>query len=1512
MKNELFSTVQSEGGLLPVDFLQRILNNDRSLKGLDPASYHLAENERLNEAASRAWSRVAGAWKTFRSAADKLPETDPGTSLTRERWLLILFQELGYGRLISAKAQEIAGKSYPISHFWHDTPIHLVGLNVKMDRRTANIAGAARMSPHSMMQEFLNRSEKHMWGFVSNGLKLRILRDNLSLTRQAYIEFDLAGMMDGEIYSDFALLWMLCHQSRVEAEKTEDCWLERWTQEAYKQGIPALDRLRTGVEKAIEALGKGFLAYPANSNLREKLCFGELDKQDYYRQILRLVYRLLFLFVAEDRKLLLDPKVDKTACNRYNQFYSITRIRQLSGKIRGSKHADIYSGLKIVMDKLGANEGCPELGLPPLGSFLWSEKAISAIADCGISNHDFLLAVRSLEFIEESGKKRQVDYKNLGAEELGSIYESLLELHPKLDINAGRFELDSASGHERKTTGSYYTPTSLIKCLLDSALEPVLNEAARQTNPEKAVLSLKICDPACGSGHFLIAAAHRIAKRLASISTGDEEPSPEATRKALRDVISHCIYGVDSNSMAVELCKVNLWLESLEPGKPLSFLDHKVRCGNSLLGTTPALLTKGIPDEAFEPITGDDKKICQADKKRNKDERVKKQTSLWTYMPWDQLGNLTTAMTYLDDISDDTIEGVQQKQKRYEELVHSSNYLSGHLLADAWCAAFVWLKVNNAISITEDVFRRIERSPHSISPQMQEEIKNIARQYQFFHWHLEFPDVFRVSGKDKQADNKQTGWCGGFNVVLGNPPWERIKLQEKEWFSDIRPDIAEASNAAVRRRMIEALREEDPAIYNAFLEGKRKAEGESHLVRSSDCYPLCGRGDVNTYAIFAELKRNLISPNGRVGCIVPSGIATDDTTKFFFQSLMDNRSLVSLYDFENREGIFPGVHRSYKFCLLTMSGFVCPEKFPLPLEEGKILKKPALGAEFAFFLHRTEQLREEERRFILSAEDIALLNPNTHTCPIFRSKKDAEITKQIYKKCPVLIDENKEDGNPWGISFLRMLDMSNDSHLFRTREQLEVAGFVLDEGGNFVKDNERYLRLYEAKMMHQFDHRFATYEGQSKEQIHNGQCRDFSENERINPTAVTSPRYWAPEANVLQIIHDREYSGKWFVGFRDITNTTNERTAIFSVLPWTGAGHNAPLIFIDNTTKNVLCFLNNINSLCFDYVARQKVGGTHLTYFILKQLPLFLPQRYQKTLFSNQPLADFIAARSLELTYTAWDLQPFAKDCDYDGPPFIWNEERRFLIRCELDALYFHLYGIQRDDVDYIMETFPIVKRKDEAKYGEYRTKRIVMEIYDAMQQAIATGAEYQTLLNPLPADLSVAHPPRQVMDNLAAFAYPHTELEKLLCAVTLELVHATPDMSMDFYLDALIFATNPQNYEGLLSPKDKVELKGIVPKYPQTLFPCQSQGIGWKQIRNHLRIVQAITISNKKEGQILSVGPSSQAVRNDLPKGFEPIIPYALKAAKELQAFFSGKAAGNNLLAAIGQQFLKERTKAA
>jgi hypothetical protein len=1307
-----FTTVITEGGLLPSDLISRLVNDTESLPGTRAEDYRLTPGRQLREIINRSWNDLLGAWQVFQPQIARLPPEDHTANLTWDRWLLPLFAELGYGRLERLpEAITIGDKDYPISHHHEQAFIHLVGWNVRLDRRTAGVVGAARAAPHSMVQELLNRSDEHLWAIVSNGRQLRLLRDNSSLTRAAYVEFDLEQMFSEGIFTDFVALWLLVHASRCEGDPQNDCWLETWATSARQQGVRALDTLGEGFEQAIKTLGQGFLAHPTNTALREGLRDGTLSGQDYYRELLRVVYRIVFLLVAEDRGLLHPPDASTEVKERYVRYFSLSRIRDLARRRRGTKHSDLWEQVAIVSGALGS-EGQPALGLPALNSGLWSAEGTADLGSARLANTHLLEAVRWLAYTRQEQALHRIDYRNLGSEELGSVYESLLELQPELDPTTAAFSLGHAAGNERKTSGSYYTPTSLISSLLDSALEPVLDNAVSKPDPEAALLELRVLDPACGSGHFLVAAAQRIARRLAMLRTGETDPAPDVFRHALREVIGRGMFGIDLNPMAVELCRVSLWLESVEPGKPLSFLDHHVVCGNSLLGVTPEQVAAGIPDDAYKPLSGDERAVVSAQRRRNATERGGQGAfSLWESSVTEE--ELAKSMADVDQLQDDDLEGVETKQARWQSVVDSEGMRRAKFAADAWCAAFVVPKDGSTAEITtSNVRQALEHGLDSLDPRVVEAVARLADEYRFLHLHTAFPQVFS-SGTEGGTESEGTSDQNGFDAVLGNPPWEKVKLAEKEFFATRAPEIADAAGAR-RKRIIAALVESDPELYAEYRRALHHAEAESIFLHTSGGYPLTGRGDVNTYAVFAELMRTAAKATGRCGMIAPTGIATDDTTKHFFSDLVAKRSLVSLYDFENREGIFPAIHSATKFCLLTMTGRVGPT---------------SEGAEFAFFCQRTEDLRDDGRRFTLTPEELALVNPNTRTCPIFRSRRDAELTLGIYRRVPVLIAEGPPEVNFWGIKLATMFHMTNDSGLFRSATECEQLGAHLD--GNVYRhpDARVWLPLYEGKMVGAFDHRAADVVISPTATIRTAQPRYLDSDDHRDASRLPIPRAWVDSADVDGRLHGR--ASESLLTYCRFTSPTNERSMIVSLIPRVAVGDNLFLILCDSSAQRAASVLALLSSFVLDYVARQKVGGTNLNFFIVEQLPVLSPESFDQPLpwTPDQSAAEWVISRVLELTYTAIDLTSFAKELGYDGPPFTWNDERRLLLRAELDACFFHLYGIERDDIEYIMGTFPIVKRRDESTYGEYRTARLILERYDEMSKAAESGVPYRGVL---------------------------------------------------------------------------------------------------------------------------------------------------------------------------------------
>lgn len=490
-------------------------------------------------------------------------------------------------------------------------------------------------------------------------------------------------------------------------------------------------------------------------------------------------------------------------------------------------------------------------------------------------------------------------------------------------------------------------------------------------------------------------------------------------------------------------------------------------------------------------------------------------------------------------------------------------------------------------------------------------------------------------------------------------------------------DIANAPNKAAREKLIKELPKKNTALAQAFEDAKHDAEAQSKFIREGGRFPLTAVGDINTYAVFAEITRSLINDNGRVGVIVPTGIATDMTTKNFFENLINTHNLVSLYDFENREHLFSALHTKTKFCFLIISNAIRNNE--------KMF--------FAFMITNPSQLTHKERIFSLSIEDIYLLNPNSKTCPIFRTNFDCELTKKIYKIVPVL--ENESTGsNPWEISFMSMFHMANDSHLFKNEAR------------------EGLLPLYEAKMFYLYDHRWMTYPNPFSTE------RYVEETEKNNCNFKISPRYWVESQEVYRRLNNK-WNNKWFLGFRDITDSRNERSGVFSIFPLSAVGGTIRIIISNKNVLLLSCLLANQNSAIFDYITKQKIGGLHLTGSILKQLPVIPPEKY------TQKDIEYITPRVLELVYTSWDMQPFALDMGYNGEPFIWNPNKRALIRAELDAYYAKLYQLTRDELRYILdpadvygadfpsETFRVLKNNETKQFGEYRTQRLVLEAWD-------------------------------------------------------------------------------------------------------------------------------------------------------------------------------------------------------
>lgn len=1515
--------IRIEGGLLSTALMQQLRHYQ--LPGQTSEAYDIEKGLKLSDELGRYWRIAQARWQRYSELRQRV-DLDH-TTLAVEQWLLPLFTRvLGY-QINPSEPLQKAERLFPITHTAFDgtVPFVFTGAEYPLDTGDTRFGESGhKRSPAGLLQEYINAEERCMWAFVGNGLTLRLMRDNPAITRPAYVEIDLQRMFDEELYADFTVFWLLLHATRLAPvdSRPDNCYLEQWRNQGLDEGERVLGQLRYGVTQALRIIGTGFVAHPDNHSLRENLKSGELSTDQFFQELLRLIYRMLFLLTTEDRGVLLDPKASNDARTLYQQGYSVGMLRD---RARFKRHHDNYSDAwqQLLVTFAGFSTGQPLLAQPALGG-LFADDQCPNLDKAELANRYLYIALFNLCYFQTGGVLSRVNYKEMD-EELGSIYESLLELIPQFSTN-GQWQFgfigdeadgDGTAGHARKLTGSYYTPHALVQELIKSALEPVLAQRLRENpeNPREALLEITVCDPACGSGHFLLAAARRLAAQLARIDAGSDQPTETDYRHALREVISRCIYGVDINPLAVELCRMALWIEAMEPGKPLGFLDAHIRVGNSLVGVlNPETLKKGIPDKAFQPLTGDDKDIAAALKMRNRlDPRQKEIFGRG-------VADLSACAVDLAAMPEEDLNQVEQKRDAWTAMLYSEACQKEKLRADLYSAAYFAPKTaeNNDNVPTNFELNAIEHD-EAIRPEMRSHIAGLAAGHRFFHWHIAFPEVFEK---------------GGFDVLLGNPPWERIKIQEKEFFASRSQEIAGAANAASRRRKIEALQngtEAENALYREFQYTKHTAEAVSLFVRESGRFPLTARGDINLYAIFAEHFAYAVNDTGRAGILVPTGIATDDSTKIFFSTVVKNNRLFSLFDFENREGLFAGVHRSYKFCLLTLGS-----------------NKQA--AQLSFFATQTPQLKDKRRSFTLSPDEFSLINPNTLTCPVFRSQKDAELTKKIYRTAPILIREatcKRPEDNPWGIKFSRLFDMSNDSSLFKTLDMVRDS-----EAGDMD-----YLPLYEAKMVHQFDHRWATYETDDET------SRDCTLAEKQDPAYHSLPRYWvdswqvtlrtaqvpkavvdAAKSNKSDVINDslaiwaagaallkgdnkkaeallkepltlfntetsekqraalwmaerwplsdHEYNHiseiiatkqdpfpitrqllenrrpQYLLGWRDICRSTDERTAIASIIPHSAVGNNFPLVLVDKSLwgKPLAALYANLCSLVFDFVTRHKVGGTHLNFFIFRQLPVLPPSHY-----SERDLS-FITSRVLELSYTGNSLRPFAEDLGYNGAPFPFDPKRRHQLRCELDAYYARLYQLNRDDLRYILdpaevmgddypsETFRGLKSKEMNQFGEYRTRRLVLEAWDKLE------AESQ-------------RPAAQAYhENPQLFPWPGREA--FVYELIPHLVAAKEGMEFDYYRDAAILASRPDNLRQLLPP----DSRPLFDDLPEKTISCcafpSDQHIRPRDIRRGLTADGRIQID--PDSLITWCGAKTASLKFEAD--LSPLIPLILTAGDVLK----------------------------
>lgn len=1208
-------------------------------------------------------------------------------------------------------------------------------------------------APSTQILRYLRRvddltSGKLRWGILTNGARWRLYYQGARSVSEQFLDIDLGKILN---------IYNRDDDSPVLSESERHHWLcvfvLMFRREAF---LPGAADPRTFHQRSLDE--SKFYEERVAGNLSE-LIFGKVFPElarafalaspktplDQVREaVLVFLYRLLFILYAEDRELL--PVRD----TRYDDYALRDKVRGDVGRRKdqndvfsekASRYWNAIDDLCLAID-----QGDSSIGLPPYNGGLFDRESTPLLEEIRIGDQVVADVVDALSFEQTEHGRRYINYRDLSVQQLGSIYERLLE-----------YELARGDGEivirpnifARKESGSYYTPDDLVGLIIKETIEPLAQRSMdefesriaelaesglsedmkigllKETDPAEKLLELKICDPAMGSGHFLVnlvdfltdsviaamadaeaavenyisplnARIDRIRNRImanAQKRKWSVNFEPLDDRHVIRRmVLKRCVYGVDRNPMAVELAKVSLWLHTFTPGAPLSFIDHHLRCGNSLFGMWvrdgvkkaeeyggPLLLQKPIaraistaaPMQIIEGLT--DEEISEAHRSADIFNGIKEDTA-----PLDAFLSVVHAFDWLN------IRDRDDKSALYA-------FFEG-IFGDPVDISLGESDIQNGKTQSERFAGILEK------------VQELVEEERFCNWQVMFPGVW--------SEWENCGLQGGFDAIIGNPPWDRVKLQQVEWFATRRREIALAARAADRKRMIADLEKKGDSLAEDFYKAKERAENAARVARTCGDYPLLSGGDLNLYSLFVERAMNIVKSDGMVGLLTPSGIASDKTAAKFFKKVATEGRLKVLYDFENRRTrfkttpFFPDVDSRFKFCVFVAS--------PLPVPG---------PTQCAFFLQNVSEVEDHDCCFPMTAQNFAQVNPNTGTAPVFRSRRDAELAKAIYKDLPVLVDRSSgEEVKTWPVKYVRMFDMTNDSGLFRTRQELEEKEKAYPIGGNrFSSPEGEWVPLYVGRMIHQFDHRAASVKV-NPESLHNPALSgDIVLAEKADPNFVPTPQYWVP-ASEVRISNNLE----WTLGFRNIARATDARTIIITVVPFAGLGNSIPILTSEDRNtycQFVSCFVANFNSLLLDYIVRQKMHGTNLNWYIIEQLPVIPLDHYEITYFGSKTAGEIIREAVLELTYTAHDMAPFARDMGYvdqNGkikPPFLWDEERRLHLRAKLDAVFFHLYGVtDRNDVRYVFSTFPIVEAQEIKTYGTYRFRELCLAYMNALE----------------------------------------------------------------------------------------------------------------------------------------------------------------------------------------------------
>ena len=1216
-----------------------------------------------------------------------------------------------------------------------------------LDRRSSK--RGEELAPSTQMLRYLRRVDdlttgKLRWGILTNGGRWRLYYSGARSVSEQFFEIDLSAVLRIEGQGDglFALnadeqrhaLRVFAVIFRREAFLPSPTDQRTFHQRAMDEGKFYEERVATDLSNLVFAQ-----IYPL---LARSIAAAAPDAalQDVRQAALILLYRLLFILYAEDRDLL--PVNDR----RYDDYGLRDKVRMEIG--RRKDDGDIFSTTAArywsTLDDLcrAIDKGDTSIGLPPYNGGLFNADRTPLLGKIRLPDSVIAEVIDKLSFERQDGTRKYINYRDLTVQQLGSIYERLLEHEVVRDGDSVEIRPNIFA---RKGSGSYYTPDDLVSLIIGETLEPLISkrftafeEKARELaggaqeeglklttlkrlDPAERLLDLRICDPAMGSGHFLVSLVDYLSDQviIAMAETekmvewaSEDHPyiSPLADRiEAIRNtilgnaearkwtvdpeqlddrhiirrmVLKRCVYGVDKNVMAVELAKVALWLHSFTVGAPLSFLDHHLRCGDSLFGSwvktgiakataygSPLLLHESVKAAygsaaSMQMIEGlPDAEIAEAHRSQEIFEGVQVMTA-----PLNAFLSLLHAIEWLDLKGKDNVKAIKG------------------FFDSAFGDPFEIALGKRDPKVRDEHGKRFVEILASA--------RELVLEENFLNWQVAFPGVW--------SDWQNDGLTGGFDAIIGNPPWDRMKLQQVEWFAARKREIALAQRASDRAKMIEALENVGDPLARDYAKAATRAETGVRMARNGGDYPLLSGGDTNLYSLFVERAHKIAKPDGMIGLLVPIGIGTDKTNAGYISSITEKKKLKAFMSFENkRRWLFRDVHaEDQPTVLVTANSDSQYTQFRYGV---KLHKLPT---------------EHDDPTVMMSATTLMAVNPNTGTMPIFRSAEDGRIVSSVYSRVPVFVRKSDHGEEcDWNTRYFTMFHMTNASSLFRTKQELE------DREEAWPIGQQRYqsaagvwLPLYEGKSVQIYNHRYAsiiTPEGSISGQ---GQGIHSTLEELMAADFVTTPRYWV----VSQEVHGIDHG--YAIGFNDVCNTNNARSLIAAIVPRVAAGNKLPLLDGLNAEQCAL-LIGNLNSIVCDYLARNKIQSRNLNKYILEQLPILPPIVYEHT-FGPKSAATLIREAVLELTYTAHDLSAFARDMSYVDEsgkalvPFTWDEGRRLKLRAKIDAVFFLLYGIDsRDDIRYIYSTFPIVERQEiEAYNGRYRSRDLCLAYMSALK----------------------------------------------------------------------------------------------------------------------------------------------------------------------------------------------------